>query len=390
MTRRAPHEGTIRHRSDGRWEAVVHLGYAGGSGSASRSTEDPTRGPAEAGRGPARPPQGITPTDDRLTTGVSGPLAEDVAKATVRPRTFISYSQTVRLHLKPDLGPDALSRLRPQQVQALLNAKYASGLSARSVGIIHAVLRRALNQALRWGSSTATSQSWCSRLAPPRAEIRPLTPEQARVLPRRRAGRPAEAVYSVASPSGSGSGEILGLTVVGRGPRGRDGPRRAGAAAGGRDGSDSSSRSPSAADGRSRCRPTVARPSGPTDRVSSRSASRRPRLERVGPRVRQQRWERPSIPATSRRRFQLALDRAGLPHQRFHDLRHTCASRCSSPRGSARVVMETLGHWQISLTLNTYSHVIPALQREAADRMEASSASADGRKRLSDQRVFTP
>jgi integrase len=36
-----------------------------------------------------------------------------------------------------------------------------------------------------------------------------------------------------------------------------------------------------------------------------------------------------------------------------------------------RVVMETLGHSQISLTMNVYSHVIPALQRDAADRMEA-------------------
>ncbi len=36
-----------------------------------------------------------------------------------------------------------------------------------------------------------------------------------------------------------------------------------------------------------------------------------------------------------------------------------------------RVVMETLGHSQISLTMNTHSHVLPALQREAADRMEA-------------------
>lgn len=37
----------------------------------------------------------------------------------------------------------------------------------------------------------------------------------------------------------------------------------------------------------------------------------------------------------------------------------------------ARLVMETLGHSQISLTMHTYSHVVPALQREAADRMEA-------------------
>ena len=44
--------------------------------------------------------------------------------------------------------------------------------------------------------------------------------------------------------------------------------------------------------------------------------------------------------------------------------------------------METLGHSQISLTLNTYSHVIPALQREAADRMEALLTSADGSQTL--------
>ena len=70
------------------------------------------------------------------------------------------------------------------------------------------------------------------------------------------------------------------------------------------------------------------------------------------------------------RRFQRILRRAGLPHQRFHDLRHACASLLLSQGVSARVVMETLGHSQISLTLNTYSHVIPALGRLAAERMD--------------------
>jgi len=59
----------------------------------------------------------------------------------------------------------------------------------------------------------------------------------------------------------------------------------------------------------------------------------------------------------------------GLPHQRFHDLRHACASLMLAQGVSARVVMETLGHSQISLTLNTYSHVSPALGRAAAERM---------------------
>jgi integrase len=70
-------------------------------------------------------------------------------------------------------------------------------------------------------------------------------------------------------------------------------------------------------------------------------------------------------------RFHRLLQRAGLPPMRFHDLRHACASLLLVQGVHPRVVMETLGHSQISLTMNTYSHVLPALQREAADRMEA-------------------
>lgn len=53
-------------------------------------------------------------------------------------------------------------------------------------------------------------------------------------------------------------------------------------------------------------------------------------------------------------------------------LRHACASLLMGQGVAPRVGMETLGHSQISLTLNTYSHVVPSLQREAADRMDAA------------------
>jgi integrase len=56
---------------------------------------------------------------------------------------------------------------------------------------------------------------------------------------------------------------------------------------------------------------------------------------------------------------------------RIHDLRHTCASLLLAQGVHPRVVMETLGHSQISLTLDTYSHVMPTLERDAADRMDA-------------------
>ncbi|TVR70917.1 MAG: hypothetical protein EA415_12205 [Sphaerobacteraceae bacterium] len=67
--------------------------------------------------------------------------------------------------------------------------------------------------------------------------------------------------------------------------------------------------------------------------------------------------------------FHQLLDRNDLPQIRFHDLRHTAATLLLAQGLSPRVIMETLGHSQISLTMNTYAHVMPAMQREAADQM---------------------
>jgi integrase len=71
-----------------------------------------------------------------------------------------------------------------------------------------------------------------------------------------------------------------------------------------------------------------------------------------------------------RRSFWKLLDRAGLPRMRFHDLRHSCASLLLVQGVPARVVMETLGHSNISITMDTNTHVLPELQRQAADAMD--------------------
>jgi integrase len=64
------------------------------------------------------------------------------------------------------------------------------------------------------------------------------------------------------------------------------------------------------------------------------------------------------------------LERAGKPEMRFHDLRHTCASLLLAQGVGPRTTMEVLRHSQISLTMDTYSHVMPKMQRQAADMME--------------------
>ena len=62
--------------------------------------------------------------------------------------------------------------------------------------------------------------------------------------------------------------------------------------------------------------------------------------------------------------FSRLLEAAGLPCVRFHDLRHSCATLLLAQGVPARVVIELLGHSTITLTMNTYSHVVRALQRE--------------------------
>jgi integrase len=64
------------------------------------------------------------------------------------------------------------------------------------------------------------------------------------------------------------------------------------------------------------------------------------------------------------------LREAELPHMRFHDLRHTCATLLLSKGVHPKVVQELLGHSSIEITLDTYSHVLPSMGGAAADAMD--------------------
>ena len=77
-------------------------------------------------------------------------------------------------------------------------------------------------------------------------------------------------------------------------------------------------------------------------------------------------------PRNVTRHFHSAMEKARRPRQRFYDLRHTCASLLLAQGIQPRVLMEILGHSQISLTMNTYAHVMPQLERDAADKMNAA------------------
>jgi integrase len=84
----------------------------------------------------------------------------------------------------------------------------------------------------------------------------------------------------------------------------------------------------------------------------------------------------PMMPGDLTKRLQRLLAAAGLPRLRYHDLRHGTASLLTAQGIHPRTIMEILGHSTIAVTMNTYAHVAPALQREAARSLDAVLGSA--------------
>src|SRR6202521_224616 len=104
------------------------------------------------------------------------------AKPTVRDSTFVSYRAIVQNQLVPRMGTVKIAKLTPEMVERFLNERLAAGFSPRRVQFFHAVLRRALNRALKAGY---VGRNVATLVDPPRVphkEIQPLTPSQARIL----------------------------------------------------------------------------------------------------------------------------------------------------------------------------------------------------------------
>jgi integrase len=155
---------------------------------------------------------GLPAEGAKLTVGafLEGWLTE-VARVTVRPRTYASYRYVVRLHLAPALGDLALAALSPADVQAFLNAKSTSGLSPRTVGYLRGVLRGALGHAERTDLVTRNVARLARPPRIPRRRVSPLSVEQVRTFVAAIAGDRLEALYLVALGMGLRQGEILGL-----------------------------------------------------------------------------------------------------------------------------------------------------------------------------------
>ncbi|SRR6266851_2687871 len=303
-------------------------------------------------------------------------------KPALRRSTYVSYEGVVRLHLMPEIGRLALEKLTVDDIAGLIGRKGRDPhLSATTVRYILLILRNALNKAVRWG---LVARNVAALVDPPRIshkEVRVLSPEETLKLLGAARGEAIEGLLVIAVSTGVRLGEALALQW-----KDVDLERR-----------------------EVRISKSLQRIPG-QGQVVSETKTRRGRRALVLPmrtvealrthRSEQQSWRRAAGPSWNEhdfvftsssgqpldqrnvlRMFRRVLRRAKLPKMRFHDLRHSCASLLLAEHTDPRVIMETLGHSNISVTLNMYAHVMPALKRDAADAMDRSLGRDGGRDR---------
>ena len=364
MARRGQGEGSIYQRRDGLWVATVNLGWRGGR-RVRRSLYARTRKQAHDRLTSAlhELQQGVEPTRQRETVAVY--LAEWLAAAesTVRHSTHRRYRQIVQHQLVPHLGRIPLAKLTPGDVEAMLHALADEGMAPRTVHHARTVLRTALARAMRHGLVVRNAAALA---APPRVahrEIRSLDPDQVRLFLATVKGHPHEALLTTAVATGLRQGELLGL-------RWPDVDLAAGTITV-RHALQWIDGSPTLVETKTtKSRRTIPLPKVAAEALASLWAQRSAGTV-SSPYLFIGTAGQPLRGTVALRALEDVLRTAGLPRVTFHALRHTAASLLLAQGVHPRVVMELLGHSTIALTMNTYSHVIPALEREAAERMDA-------------------
>ncbi len=305
---------------------------------------------------------------------------EDSVKTGVAPRTFETYRHVCRKHIIPAIGSVLLTKLAPQHLQRLYRQKVDEG-HTRTALMVHAILHRALGQAVRW---RIVPRNVADAVDPPRhryQEMRPLTPEEAtRFLDAAREDR-LFALYVLAVATGLRQGELLGLKWSDVDfERGTLQVRRTLAWI---DGSFRFLEPKTQKSRRTLALPTVAAAALKKHRAAQAS-------ERL---VLGEAWAEPELVFTTkigtplgksdfiRRSFKTILRRAELPDIRFHDLRHTAATLLLAAGENMRTIQEMLGHSRFGTTADIYAHVLPEQKRRAAESMDLLLASSEARSR---------
>jgi integrase len=293
---------------------------------------------------------------------------DTAAKPKLRQKSYHGYDSLLRRYIRPILGERILSAITPLDVQGAYQKMIDRGLSSRTVRYTHSVLRSAMRQAIRWRlqAQDPTDGAQLPRLR--RREMRVLSAEQSRAFLSAALKTHYGPVFAVALTTGMRPSEYLALkwqdidwdrgtvSVVRTLERSAGGWRFAETK-------------------RARSRRIIKFQNWVLEtlknlqaRTIQRSGCRRPdnsELAFTSP------AGRPIYSDKLAKRFKAILRQVGLPLIRLYDLRHTAATLALSAGIPPKVVAEQLGHASAAFTLDIYSHLLPHMQAEAAERVEA-------------------
>ena len=368
--RRGNNEGSISQTANGLWRARITLDNGKRKYFSSKSRAEAVKKMNAALHDLGK---GIPLLDERQTVRDYLTNWYEGMKTQIRPSTYRRYGDFVN-HIQPVLGRYALAKLTPQQLQVFYNKKLAEGLSPTTVHAIHAMLHRALEDALQMG---LVNRNVSEMLKPPRRGNREMMTlsvlEMQRFLEVVRNDR-FFALYVLALSTGMREGELLGLRWQDVDLARRTVQVRMNVA-------------------------EIARKRFALAETKTVYSRRNVALTQAAVDALAEHWQKQQLQPTAinmglvfpsetggimiphnitKRSFKRYLVKAGLSRDiRFHDLRHTAATLLLASGVNVKVVSEMLGHSNVAITLRIYAHVLPHMQQSAVQAMDGMLGIAD-------------
>jgi integrase len=372
MKHTAKGNGSVRQRTDGTWEARCYINgkrtsfYADRQGDVVKKMRDALKMQDEG--------VFFEPTKATLSQWIDTWL-EEYVKISNKPLSYSTYQSRVNTHIKPQLGKIKLTALNATQIQAFYNDLHRSKkLKAKTIGNIHGILHKALQQAVKLRYIGFNPCDACTIPRIEKKEIQPLTENEIAMLMKEiQNGEPLRDLFTVALFTGMREGEICGLSWK-----------------------DVDFKNGTITVRQQLCKEKTKGGSfyiATTKNSKARTLTVAPFVMEILRNVKREQmrnhmlvgtaWEnefdvvftnelgKHVVPQTANKRFKAIAARIGRPDARFHDLRHTYAVTALQEGDNVKTVQENLGHATASFTLDVYGHVSEKMKTESAMRMQS-------------------
>lgn len=299
----------------------------------------------------------------------------EVIKSRIAEQTYNSYEMMVRIHIKPRIGHKRLSEVKIFDIQNIISEMEKAGLSSRTIRYAHTVLSMALNKAVEWGCIFMNPCQFSELPRQDKKETKAFSDTQAKKFLKHSKDNKHGLIFEFALLTGMRPEEYLALKWA-------DIDFRRGVATVQnalvwQKGGGFKFAEPKTA----KSRRAVPLPKSILPKLKEHKKRQENYIKSLKPEFI---YEDHSLVFTSesgtpinprnlaQRHFEKILENAGMKDLGFvlYSLRHSCATLLLIAGENPKVVAERLGHTSIKMTLDTYSHVLPNMQKSATDRLE--------------------